>query len=336
MSIEIIAELAQGFEGNYHQTLLLIRAAAKSGADAAKFQLVYADELSTPDYEHYKLFKSLEMPDEDWVKLNTYAAQNNIELQVDIFGEKSLALAEKIGIKTVKIHCTDINNIDLLEKLSASKIERILLGVGGAHDEEIRKALHILENKNLVLLLGFQGYPTENQDNQIDRVRLFNELFKSSANKHIEIGFADHATPDTALRFSIAATSLGAGARVIEKHLTLGQIMELEDFESALNPDVFSEFVSTIKACYLALGHSTRTLDFGMSERENRYRENVRRHVVAKNELKKGHKIQPHDLVFKRTSSKQYISDIQSVYEKVLVDDVKANHPITANIIENI
>ena len=61
MKIEIVAELAQGFEGCAKQAKLLIKAAAKAGADAAKFQLVYADELATEDYEYYNLFSSLEM-----------------------------------------------------------------------------------------------------------------------------------------------------------------------------------------------------------------------------------------------------------------------------------
>ena len=43
--IKIIAEIAQGFEGNFTQSKLLIKAAAKAGADSVKFQLVYAEEL---------------------------------------------------------------------------------------------------------------------------------------------------------------------------------------------------------------------------------------------------------------------------------------------------
>ena len=51
--LSIVAEVAQGFEGNFHQSRLLIKAAAKSGANAVKFQLVYADELATSDYKYY-------------------------------------------------------------------------------------------------------------------------------------------------------------------------------------------------------------------------------------------------------------------------------------------
>ena len=79
----------------------MIKVAAKAGADSVKFQLVYADELSTPDYQHYQLFKDLEMEEVQW-KLNEYASSLGTKLIVDVFGEKSLVTAENIGINLVK------------------------------------------------------------------------------------------------------------------------------------------------------------------------------------------------------------------------------------------
>ena len=66
--IEIIAEIAQGYEGSPKLTELLTKAAIESDADAIKFQMVVNDELCTPDYIHYELFKSLQMEDKVWVK----------------------------------------------------------------------------------------------------------------------------------------------------------------------------------------------------------------------------------------------------------------------------
>ena len=60
-NIEIIAEIAQGYEGDTKLTELLTIGANATGADAVKYQLVYADELATPDYKYYELFRSLEM-----------------------------------------------------------------------------------------------------------------------------------------------------------------------------------------------------------------------------------------------------------------------------------
>ena len=328
MSIQIIAELAQGFEGNPKQACLLIKAAAAAGANAAKYQMVYADELATPDYEHYKLFKSLEMPNEVWKGLALLASDLGIELQVDIFGIQSLRLSENIGVKTIKLHGTDISNIGLLNEVANSSIKKVLLGAGGAYLAELDMALEILSNKQVIILLGFQGYPTLTPDNQISRVALLVNRFKD-ASQAVAIGFADHAEQNTPLRYALAAAALGAGATVLEKHLTLGKVMKLEDYESALNPDEFLEFTQTMQACYSAMGASNLSQDFGMCIGEQEYRKKIRRHVVANRNLELGSVIGPDDLVLKRTSAKNVLTDIGAIYGMKLKEPVAHNHPIT-------
>ena len=54
--MEIIAEIAQGYEGDFNISQKLINAAKKSNAHAIKFQMVYADELATQDYKYYNLW----------------------------------------------------------------------------------------------------------------------------------------------------------------------------------------------------------------------------------------------------------------------------------------
>lgn len=192
MSLQIIAEVAQGFEGKIDQSRLLIKAAAMAGADAVKFQLVFADELATPDYKYYDLFRSLEMSEETWFGLSNYAKDLGIELFLDIFGERSLRLSEKMNVSTIKLHGTDITNIGLLELVSKSTIRNILLGAGGAYLSEIRKALSMLSRKRVVVLLGYQGYPTPDNCNQIDRIRELKDVLTFA---NVSIGFADHADP---------------------------------------------------------------------------------------------------------------------------------------------
>lgn len=328
MIIEIIAELAQGFEGRPEQARLLMKAAAAAGADAAKYQLVYADELATPDYKYYELFRSLEMADEVWESLATYARELDIQLQTDIFGTRSLQLAERIGVAAVKLHGTDIANIGLLNEVANSSVKKVLLGAGGAYSSELQQAIDILSDKEVIVLLGFQGYPTPNETNQIDRVRLLVERI-SRAHPNVSIGFADHAPPESPLCYALAAMAVGAGAKVLEKHLTLGQVMKLEDHESALNPDEFLVFTQTIRGCAQALGVAEDIEDFGMAEAEQAYRKMIRRHVVTSRDLENGSKIAPADLVLKRTSSEHVITDLASVYQKTLKRDLRQNAPIS-------
>ena len=333
MEIQVVAELGQGFEGRPEQARLLLRAAAAAGANAAKYQLVYADELATPDYKHYDLFRSLEMSDEIWSELSLYAREQNIELHLDIFGSRSLTLAEKIGAQAVKLHGTDITNIGLLDEVAQTSLQRIFLGAGGAHLSEIEEAVSRLHGKTVVVLLGFQGYPTPTGANQIARVSYLRNRFRAT-NTSVALGFADHASPESPLSYAFAAAALGAGATIIEKHLTLGKAMMLEDHESALNPDEFKEFSHIMRNCATAIGEVGDSNDFGMTEAEDSYRKTIRRHVVTARALSEGTVLSPADLVLKRTAANQPITNLNDVYEKrifravapnqaLLVDDIR-------------
>jgi sialic acid synthase SpsE len=324
---QIIAEIAQGFEGNPTYSNLFVKAAASAGADAVKFQLVYADELATPDYKYYDLFKSLEMPDEVWKNISILAKENNIELHLDIFGEKSLNLADQIGAGSIKIHGTDIANKRLLNLVRQSNINQVILGAGGALQSEILVALDILKNKQIILLFGFQSYPTANSDNQIYRIKLASEIF-SKNHSSIKIGFADHANPETNIHFGLGALAIGFGAEVLEKHLTLAKSMKMEDHESALNPDDFFDYVNFIQECTTAIGHFKDKDDFGMSESELGYRKTIRRHVVTVDAISKGEKILAENLALKRTSSTQASTNILDVDGKIATCTFAPNSPI--------
>ena len=324
--LSIVAEVAQGFEGNFHQSRLLIKAAAKSGANAVKFQLVYADELATSDYKYYSLFKDLEMSVDKWVKLKTYASSLNINLIFDVFGGKSLKTAELTKIETIKVHGTDVTNVELLEAISVSSINTVILGVGGAYIDEIEKAVRILQKKKLVLMCGFQGYPTKNQDNQISRIKIIRNRIKK-LHSDFELGFADHADIE---KFSCTYTlvALGIGATFIEKHITLGKVMELEDHESALNPDEFNFFVNQLINAEKALGLENNEKDFGMSEAEKKYRKNIRRDVVAQKDIVKGTILSFKNLTLKRTAHSNTVKKIDLVIGKTVNKNIKKNQPI--------
>ena len=331
--LNIIAEIAQGFEGNFEQSKLLIKAAAKAGADAVKFQLVYADELATGDYKYYSLFKELEMEDAQWKSLKDYAFSLGTKLIVDVFGKKSLKTAEKIGINVVKVHGTDVSNLGLLEAISTSSVKTVILGLGGSYWEEIERALIILKNKALILLCGFQGYPTKTEDNHIARMNLIKEKAKR-IHADFQMGFADHPA-DEKFASTICLIALGAGAEIIEKHLTLGKVMEIEDSESALNPDEFGHFVEQLKTGKKALGDYIKQENFGMSEAEKTYRKNVRRDVVAQKEIIVGEILNIENTTLKRTGQANTINHLESVIGRTAVNKIQKNQAIIIKDIRN-
>lgn len=324
--LNIIAEIAQGFEGNFEQSKLLIKAAAKAGADSVKFQLVYADELATADYQYYALFKELEMADAQWKSLKDYALSFGTNLIVDVFGVKSLKTAEKININSIKVHGTDVTNLGLLEAIAISPIKNVILGLGGAYWAEIEKAIKILKFKELTLLCGFQGYPTKTEDNHIARMHLIKEKVKS-IHANFKMGYADHPE-DEKFASTICLIAVGAGAEVIEKHLTLGKVMKMEDFESALNPDEFKHFVKQLQMGKKALGEIIKEENFGMSEAEKTYRKNVRRDLVALKEILQGEILTAKNITLKRTSNLSSIKQLELVLGKTAKNLIQKNQPV--------
>lgn len=325
----IIAEIAQGHEGNPAQAAALVAAAAAAGADAAKLQLVYADELATVDYKHYPLFRKIEMPDTAWRDLAAQARALNIALHLDIFGLRSLSLAESLGAGAVKVHSTDMGNPGLLAAVAASGVDEVLLSTGGCTPEEIRRAVDALPDKRLVLLHGFQGYPTPIEANHILRLRSLAERFGARAG--LRLGFADHADPESPLSLLLAAAALGAGATVIEKHLTLAKSMKLEDHESALNPDEFAAFVRGMRDCAAALGAAGAPY---MHESERSYRDMTRKHVVASRALCAGTVLAPIDVALKRTASPAFLHSAADAIGRRLKTSVRADEAISADMLE--
>ena len=115
MSVKIIAEIAQGYEGKPEQARLLAKAGVAAGADAIKFQCVYADDISVPSYKHYSFFKTLEMPVSVWAELSKIVHDAGKEFILNVGGQKSLQMALDIGADAVKFHATSFFCDDLIK-----------------------------------------------------------------------------------------------------------------------------------------------------------------------------------------------------------------------------
>lgn len=299
MSLEIIAEAAQGYLGDPPgRTKLLVEMAAAASADAVKFQLVYADELCTRDHRHYRLFANLEMVDTEWEAVAERCRARKINLYLDVFGPRSLDLACRLGVHGLKLHSTDVLNLPLIRQVAAASVARVLLAAGGTFGPELTEAVALLEGKDLVLMHGFQGYPTRLEDNQLARIGWLRAHYPRHA-----IGFADHVPEGNAERLWLSAAAVGAGATVLEKHLTTALVMREEDHESALNPDDFAAWVANMRQVCAAFGEVTEEPGLGMSDGERKYREQMKKHVVAARDLPGGVVLDAADLALKRTGA---------------------------------
>ena len=324
MPVEIIAEVAQGYEGDPTLARLLSRGAVRAGADAIKFQMVYADELATPDYRYYFLFRKLEMPGDAWQAAVEEAKSGGIRVYLDVYGKRSLSEALKLSVDGVKIHTTDFFNTHLVRS-ALDSVSRVFISFGGITVEELEGfiKLHGIDpGQSVWFMYGFQAEPTPVACNNLRRLESLKARFPG-----YRFGFMDHASEDTEDGLTLALMALPFGIECIEKHLSLDRMLQLEDYVSALSPERFRQLVERIRYLEPALG--TRSLD--LTQQELEYRRKAVKVVVAQRELKKGTALTLDVLSLKRVeaSNTSCLLRLEQAVGRLLTVEAMANQQIT-------
>jgi N,N'-diacetyllegionaminate synthase len=294
LPVSVIAEAAQGYEGDPFIARLLVRAAAAGQADMVKFQLVYADELATPEYAYYGLFKQLEMSHDAWTRVVADARDAKLGIVFDVYGLESLGVARALGADAVKIHATDFFNEPLADAAIGS-MPRVFFSTGGITVDEIDAFLarHPAARERLTLLYGFQAEPTALEDNHLRRLTTLRARFPGLA-----LGFMDHADGEGDEAGWLGVLAVALGASVVEKHVTLDRAVALEDSVSALSAKELARYVGRLRAAERALGAG----ELALTTAETEYRNRAIKVIVAARPLTRGHVLAPGDVRLLRTA----------------------------------
>lgn len=325
----ILAEVAQSYEGNIDTLVKISEGACRAGVDGVMFQVVFADELAVPEHSCYKLFKSMEMPKKSWKRVID-AIHCGGKLAVgEIFGEQSVSLMLGLGIDMFKIHAADISNHSLLHKVGGTKLP-VLLAAGGGYNSEIKHAINALKEggaEEIVLLHGYQMCPTSIKDSHLNKIKSLEEAFG------LPVGYSDHIAgcidnkvehPNEMAHF-FPLIAVGAGAKLVEKHIILDRTKSWEDYESALTASEFEKFVKLIRECESSLG----TKDLSSNEAEAKYRTRAIKYIVAARDISKGTVISEEMVFFKRISNpEEGIPHMKDVIGRRLLEDLRKNAPV--------
>ncbi|MDQ4145825.1 MAG: N-acetylneuraminate synthase family protein [Actinomycetota bacterium] len=275
--IYVIAEAAQGYEGDPTVAKLLVRAAAGSGADAVKFQIIFAEDLAQPGYKYFDLFTSLEMSADEWVDVRSLAGDLGLDFYVDVFGAKSVEVLRQLDANGAKLHSTSFFDEDLFATV-AELCPVTLISIAGIYPEEVLRRAVTLNPASTILMYGIQAEPTPFQANNLNRIP---EL---RARSSLQIGFMDHTDGGSSYANVPSLLALAMGVRVFEKHITISRCMEMEDYVSALSPDDFRGYVDLLQKAIAILGSS----ELQLTTDEVAYRERSLKRVVAGSEIAPG------------------------------------------------
>lgn len=277
----IIAEMACAHDGSMEKAKKIIDGAAQAGADAIQLQFFVAEETVTPQHQVFDVLKKIEFAPSEWAQIFNYARSKNIHVFVCTYDVPSVELAASLNADGIKLNSADLSNPEVVAAVSASGIP-FTLGTGASTLEEIKKGLATVEKnggKNVILMHGVQNFPTRTEDLNILRIKLLQENFDQP------VGYHDHTDGEDPFAKMVDLIAIGMGAAVIEKHITLDRSEKGIDYQAALEPLEFKDFVKNIHRAYIALG-SKELKEF--SESDLRYRKFQKKSIVAARDLEPG------------------------------------------------
>jgi len=254
----IIAELGTSHNGDIKKAKTLIKAAAETGADCVKFQMVYADEILHPNTGEvplpggnirlYDKFKSLETSPEFYIEIKEFTESLGLLFLCTPFGLKSASILKSMQVKVVKIASPELNYTGLLEEIAEWNIP-VLLSSGVSTLSDIEKAVNIFKGNGewglgirefplpICLLHCVTSYPAPETEYNLRLLPNLASIFG------VFTGVSDHSS-DPELVPSLAVS---IGASVVEKHFCLSKADPGLDDPIALEPEQFAKMIKAVR-----------------------------------------------------------------------------------------
>ena len=257
----IIAELGTSPHGDIVKAREMIAAAAESGANCVKFQIVIADEILHPNTGEvslpggkirlYDRFKQLELDPDFYAELKDNSESQGLLFLCTPFGRGSARILRELEPKIVKIASPELNYTDLLEEIAQWKLP-VLFSSGVSSLGDIEKALGLLGKNDfnykndlsadtnaaeICLLHCVTAYPAPETDYNLRLLGNLSGIFG------VPVGVSDHSmNPEL-----VPVLALGQGAIVIEKHFCLSRSDSGLDDPIALPPALFTRMVQAVR-----------------------------------------------------------------------------------------
>jgi len=249
--VMVIAEIGTGHNGSLDKAKELVDAAQEAGADAAKFQIVYADEILHPDtgfvtlpggpVRLYDRFRSLEVSPDFYEAIADYCRQKGLIFLASPFGLKSLAELDRLDPAAIKIASPELNHFPLLQ--AASRLSRpLILSSGVSTLADIERALDATADAQARILLHcVTSYPAPEEEYNLAVLESLSAIFG------IPVGVSDHSL-DPVL---VPLLAVASGAAAIEKHICLSKSDPGLDDPVALEPESFARMTRAVRESLL-------------------------------------------------------------------------------------
>jgi N-acetylneuraminate synthase len=335
-----IADIAANHDGDLGRALELIELAAKSGANAAKFQNFKAETIvskrgfselgkklthqSKWEKDVFQVYKEAELP----ISWTERLVEQCRRFDIDYFtAPYDLDFVRNFAtlMPYYKIGSGDITWKESIE-LMASTGKPILLATGASNIEEVRDTVNLIEKYNIPYVLM---QCNTNYTGEFDNFKFLNlnviVSFKDEFPNAV-LGLSDHSQGHVAVLGAIAL-----GARAIEKHFTDDVTRVGPDHAFSLDPTAWKKMVDDARILEMALGDGIKRVE----ENEVDARIVQRRALRFSRDIKAGTPIKSDDLIALRPCPATGISPFEKdeILGKRLLRDVQDDELVTSNLL---
>jgi len=193
--------------------------------------------MSYLDYRH-----RVEFGAEEYDEIDRYCRERKLIWFASPWDEESVAFLERYRPACYKIPSAALTDDGLLRRLRGTG-RPLILSTGMSTMEEIRNAVRLLGEENLLIAHCTSTYPCKPEELNLQMIQTLRREFACP------IGYSGH---EVGLQTSYAAVLLGAC--FVERHITLDRAMWGSDQAASVEPHGFARLVRDIRVIERALG----------------------------------------------------------------------------------
>jgi N-acetylneuraminate synthase len=254
----VIGEIGLNHNGEIGIAKQLIDMAQASGCDAVKFQKRVPEKCvpeemrgrmrETPwgyiSYLDYR--KRIEFGEEEFHEIDGHCRSQGISWFSSCWDEESVAFISQFDVPCYKVASATLTNRGLLGALRATG-RPVMLSTGMSSMEQIRAAVSILDQDNLLVAHSTSSYPCKTDQLNLRMIATLREEFSCP------IGYSGH---EVGLATTVAAVALGAS--FIERHITLNRAMWGSDQSASVEPQGLARLIKDIRNVDAGLGDGVK------------------------------------------------------------------------------
>jgi N,N'-diacetyllegionaminate synthase len=285
-TVAIVAELGNNHEGDMGCARELVRAAAEAGAHAVKLQAIDPPRLvRRSETARLAQLERFRLSREQHAELADLARSLGLGYLCTPFDLDTVDWLAPL-VDALKIASADNDLVALIEHAAATG-RPLVISTGLSDDATIERALAAAAAAPEVALLHcVSAYPTAPERAALASIPAL------AARHGVTVGYSDHT-----LGIEACVAAAAAGARILEKHLTLDhEQSDFRDHQLSAEPSELRALAARVAEVAVLLG-TPRT---GLIEGEEGVQEAARRSIVAARDLAAGHVVARGDLTWLR------------------------------------